>query len=69
MADFIVKIEEIKGSAGPVYAFVEDDGGVFLVGDDDFYRSKITPEESVKMAMEILERRAMSGLAAKKTGS
>lgn len=70
MADFIPNIQELQGAAGPVHAYVEDDGGIVLIAEDDFYRSKIAPDESMKMALEILERRAMSGLAARvKTGT
>jgi hypothetical protein len=70
MADYMPKVQQIKDSAGDVHVFVEDDGGIMLIADDDFYRSSIEPDEAVKMALEILERKAMAGLAAKvKTGT
>jgi hypothetical protein len=70
MAPFIPKTQQIKGAAGDVTVYVEDDGGLTLVADDDFYRSTIEPDEAVKMALEILERKALAGLRARlKTGT
>ncbi len=70
MTSFIPKTQPINGSAGDVYVFVEDDGAVLLIAEDDFYSSSIEPDEAVKMALEILERKATSALGAKtKTGT